>query len=99
MSKMEKHIEYYPNGKIKEEGTYKDGEKDEKWTYWHENGQKKSEGTYKDGETDGLWTKWHENGQKKVEATFNNYKFIEAECWNEDGNECECGDYWFSGCK
>ena len=27
MSKIEKHIEHYPNGEIKEKGTYKNGEK------------------------------------------------------------------------
>ena len=30
----------YKNGQKKEEGTYKDGEKDGKWTSWFWNGQK-----------------------------------------------------------
>ena len=50
MSKTEKHIEYWSNGMMKEEGTLKNGEQDGKWTWWYENGQKWKERTYKDGE-------------------------------------------------
>ena len=64
---------------------------------YHENGQKKSEGTYKDGERDGLITEWYENRQKASEITFKDGKEISEECWDEDGNECECS-YW-SNCK
>jgi len=50
MSKIEKHIEYYPNGKKLEEGTFKDRKKDGQWTRWYDNGQKCEEITYKNGE-------------------------------------------------
>ena len=40
----------YDDGKKKEEGTYKNGKKDGKWTEWHANGQIKGETTYKDGD-------------------------------------------------
>jgi len=40
----------YDDGKKKEEGTYKNGKKDGKWTEWHANGQIKEETTYKDGD-------------------------------------------------
>jgi hypothetical protein len=49
---------YYDNGQKREEGTFKDGEKDGVWTEWHENGQKESEGTYKDGEIQGEERRW-----------------------------------------
>jgi len=70
MSEGEKCVEYYPNGKKRLEGTYKDGKRDGLWTRWHENGQMKVKGTFKDGEQDGLWTSWWENGQKKEEGTW-----------------------------
>jgi len=52
--------------------------------------------TYKNGKQDGLFTFWHENGQKKGRGTFKDGETISQECWDEDGNECECGYY---GCK
>ena len=51
-------IKFYRNGQKREEGTFKDGEKDGVWTEWHENGQKESEGTYKDGEIQGEERRW-----------------------------------------
>ena len=71
--------EWYENGQKKQEGTYKDGEKDGletfwgkrdgTWTYWYDNGRKKSEGTYKDGKKDGLWNKWGSTALNKQEGT------------------------------
>ena len=43
-------ISLYDDGKKKEEGTYRNGKKDGKWTKWHANGQIKEETTYKDGD-------------------------------------------------
>ena len=60
MSKAEKHVEYWPNGQKKEEGTFKDGEHGLK-TYWYKNGQKKVEGTRKDGKLI-VVTWWDEDG-------------------------------------
>jgi len=53
-------------------------------------------GKLKDGKKDGLWNEWYENGQKKGRGTFKDGETISQECWDEDGNECECGYY---GCK
>ena len=76
MSKTEKHIEYWPNGKKRIEGLVRDGI-DVKMTEWHENGQKSGVGTYKDGKPCGIWTKWYENGQKHKEITFKDGKLID----------------------
>ena len=60
-----KEINWYKNGQKREEGTFKDGEKDGVWTWWHENGQKKREGTYKDDEF--ISSKcWDEDGNECV---------------------------------
>jgi antitoxin component YwqK of YwqJK toxin-antitoxin module len=48
---------------------------------------------------DGLFTFWYENGQKERERTYRDGELIVAECWDEDGNECECGENWWEGCK
>ena len=71
----------------------------EKHIEYQSNGKKRLEGTYKDGELDGLVTHWMANGQKKVEVTFKDGEFISSKCWDEDGNECECGENWWEGCK
>ena len=58
----------YDDGKIKNEGTLKDGKKDGLNTNWYENGQKSKEETYKGGKEDRSWTTWYKNGQKKFEG-------------------------------
>ena len=85
-----KDEKYYENGQKEEEGTYKGGKPDGKYTTWYENGQKKSEGTYKVWIKDGLYTEWYETGQKLIEGTYKDGERISAECWDEDGNEIEC---------
>jgi antitoxin component YwqK of YwqJK toxin-antitoxin module len=65
---------YFPNEKLRSEGTFKDG----KWHGLHktynENGQLKSEGTYKDGEWDGLVKHYYENGQMFTERNYKDGK-------------------------
>ena len=81
MSKIEKHIEHYPNGEIKEEGYYLDGKKDGKWTHWlsdgslvcierFKNGVKISEDISTNGRFYGKSIKWYANGVKKGEGNF-----------------------------
>ena len=99
---------WYGNGQKYSEGTYKEGERVGLWTDWYSNGEKSSEGTYllredtgKDRELDGLWTSWYGNGQKNSEVTYKDGKLISEECWEEDGNGCECesGEKWWKRCK
>ena len=59
-----------------------DGKRNGLWTYWHENGQKGSEVTYMDREEGVLQINFH----------------LDKECWDEDGNVCECGQYWWFRC-
>ena len=99
---------WHKNGQKNGEGTYKDGEEDGLWTTWYFNGQKMKEGTYKDSEMYLKWTYWNENGQKKSEVIYwdvskkrsvikyKDGEMISQECWDEDGNECECNDH--DGC-
>ena len=89
----------YDDGKKKEEGKYRDGKNDGLVTWWYENGQKEEEGNWKNGEDVGKWTYWYENGNKKSEGTYKDGDVIYKECWNRNGNECECGKIFWSGCK
>jgi antitoxin component YwqK of YwqJK toxin-antitoxin module len=83
-----KEINWYKNGQKREEGTFKDGEKDGVWTEWYKNGQKWYEATYKDGEVDGKWTGWWDNGQKKYERTYKDGKNDGlGTWWHENGQK------------
>ena len=55
MSKTEKHLEYHPNGNKKEEGTYKDGEKDGLWTRFSEYGRKENQMVYNQSKYDYIY--------------------------------------------
>jgi len=50
LDKFKMEREYYENGQIKEEGNYKDGKREGKWTEYYENGQIEWKENYKDGE-------------------------------------------------
>jgi len=68
---------FYDSGESKEEGKYRNGLKDGKWTQWHSNGQKSDEGTYKNGKKDGLWTEWHFTGSIYSEKTYRDGELID----------------------
>jgi len=59
-------FEYYANGQIKEEPSFKDGVRDGEWIQYFENGKKKSEEMYANAKPNGLWTTWHESTSKKA---------------------------------
>ena len=68
--RMSLHKDYHLNGQLKEEGNYKNGEPQGKWTWWYENGQKWEERTYQNGKLDGELIRWYESGQKKTKGSF-----------------------------
>ena len=77
----------YDDGKIKNEGTLKDGKMISRTEWkWYENGQKWSELNYKVGKFDGSEMFWHKNGQKYRESKFEGGKLISEKQWNEDGS-------------
>ncbi len=36
---------------------------------------------------------------KMSETTYKDNELISKECWDEDGNDCECGKNIFENCK
>ena len=88
----------FHEGQLVIKENYKQG-LSEKGIWYHSNGQKLGEYNYKDGEYDGLQTEWYENGQKKRENTYKNDVLVDSKCWDENGNECECSEKWWKGCK
>ena len=88
-------------------GTYKDGMRDGEWAYWFESGQIRMRGNYKSGQRDSLWTHWYDNGVIASKYFYDNKTMdgkvmewhIDKECWDRMGNECECGEHWWSDCE
>ena len=93
-----KKTSWHSNGKKLKEGNFKNGKPHGKLTKWYSSGKKRYEEAYKDGKRDGLHTEWYDNGKKKSEGTYKVWELISKECWDEDGNECECGHYGY-GCN
>jgi antitoxin component YwqK of YwqJK toxin-antitoxin module len=53
---------HYSNKQLKEEGYYKDGERQGFWKFYHWNGNLQAKGKVKDGKSQGVWEFYHENG-------------------------------------
>ncbi|GIV42517.1 MAG: hypothetical protein KatS3mg034_1827 [Vicingaceae bacterium] len=65
-----KEIEYYSNGKIKLEGTYKNGKMHGKWKVYYENGMVWSEGEYVDGLREGYSKVYYPSGKLQFEGEY-----------------------------
>jgi antitoxin component YwqK of YwqJK toxin-antitoxin module len=73
--------DYYPGGKMKTNGQYKDNYRTGRWTFYRENGKVEQVGVYNLGRPHGLWTWYYEDGSILREEEFFNGK--------EDGNFIE----------
>ena len=109
---------WHDNGNKKKEGNYKSKEEIGDWIYWDENGKKIGVGSYKESPFSIYFTtnKWNgifvedDSGLPsfsplpKVIFVLKDSKLVSAECWDEDGNECECKEnvhehYIYGACK
>jgi antitoxin component YwqK of YwqJK toxin-antitoxin module len=63
---------YYPGGKLKSEGEYKDGKRTGKWLFYYFNGSLEQEGSYSKGKPDGSWIWYHINGKPLREEFYIN---------------------------
>jgi len=65
-------VDHYPNGKIKEEGFYKDGKKTGLWQFYWKDGAKKVTGAYVKDEPHGQWIFYDESGKVIGTGTYKN---------------------------
>jgi antitoxin component YwqK of YwqJK toxin-antitoxin module len=78
---------YYENGKLKEIGSFIDGQRHGTWIRYDENGNKLAEGNYNNGLKDGKWMIWDENGNKRFEFSYQNgQKYSIWSSWDEKGS-------------
>ena len=62
--------EYWPNGKVRWERTYKDGKLDGVSKEYDETGTLREEVQFKDGKKDGIYRSYYSDGKLRTEATY-----------------------------
>src|SRR5687767_9288585 len=65
-----RHVEFYPNGKMRIDQQFKDGKEHGRSAQWYENGQMKFLEFYKSGEKDSVAVYWFEDGTKGSEEYY-----------------------------
>lgn len=73
---------YYENGKIQQEGFYKDGKLNGTWVSYDENGNKNAIGEYTNGVKTGRWFFW--NGDNLSEVNYSKSKIESIKNWKQD---------------
>jgi antitoxin component YwqK of YwqJK toxin-antitoxin module len=66
---------WFPNGKQKQQVSFKQGKRDGVSTEWNDKGEKQVEVTYTDGKLNGTATRWLADG-KTIEQKYENGRFI-----------------------
>jgi antitoxin component YwqK of YwqJK toxin-antitoxin module len=67
---------YHDNGKVSQEGFYKNEKVHGQWVSYDVKGMKKSQGTYNNGVKIGKWLFWDKDNTKEVEYADNRVAFI-----------------------
>lgn len=67
---------WYPNGDLREKGSYVRGQRTGEWVQWYPSGQRLSQGARRwsaasgGSERAGLWTFWFENGERRAKGCY-----------------------------
>jgi antitoxin component YwqK of YwqJK toxin-antitoxin module len=73
---------YFENGKIQQQGFFKNGKLDGVWTSYDTNGNKLAVATYNNGEKTGKWFFW--TGAKLTEVDYSNSRIASVKTWKQD---------------
>lgn len=85
---------FFPDGKIMEQGEFKEGLKDNKWTRYFESGAVSAIAFYSAGKKSGTWLVFDENGQKRFEMFYNEgEKTGTWSSWDDTGALISTKDY------
>ena len=77
---------YYPDGTLKSERDFWEGQKQGRWASYYPDGSQETELRYREGQPFGTWTRWYENGKKRSEVTYaEGDELPEATFWHENG--------------
>ncbi len=67
---------YFENGKVQQQGFFKDGKLDGEWISYDSRGNKLSEGTYLNGSKTGKWFFWNGNSLSEVDYSNNSIALV-----------------------
>ena len=73
---------YYENGKVQQQGYFKDGKLTGQWVAFDESGNKKSIGEYTNGEKTGKWIVW--NNKSLSEVDYSDSRVASVKTWKQD---------------
>lgn len=73
---------YFANGKIQQQGFFKNGKLDGIWTSYDANGNKLAVATYNNGEKTGKWFFW--TGASLTEVDYTNSRIASVRTWKQD---------------
>lgn len=73
---------YFENGKIQQEGFFKNGKLEGLWTSYDTNGNKLSVANYENGEKTGKWLFW--NGNNLSEVDYSNSRIASVKTWKQE---------------
>ena len=79
---MVKATYYYENGKVQQQGYFKDGKLEGQWVAYDETGNKKAVAEYTSGSKTGQWVFW--NGVLLSEVSYNDSRVVSVKNWKED---------------
>ncbi len=87
--------EFYPDGKVKAEGRYRNGKRSGKWRFYYPEGELEQEGTFNNkGEYDGDWTWYYPSGAVRITQTYvNGVEDGDFREYFEDGKIIAQGEY------
>lgn len=66
--------EFFEDGKVKSEGSYKDGKREGRWSFFHNNSQTEQVGEYVKGKPSGEWKKFFIDGKLQRNEFYENGK-------------------------
>ncbi|KDN56655.1 toxin-antitoxin system YwqK family antitoxin [Flavobacterium seoulense] len=73
---------FYENGQVQQEGFYKNGKLDGKWTSYDKNGNKLAVAEYQKGEKVGKWFFWKDSTLSEVD--YANNKIASVKHWKKE---------------
>lgn len=73
---------YYENGKMQQQGYFKDGKLEGQWVSFDENGNKASMAEYTNGQKTGKWFFW--NNKSLSEVDYSDSRVASIKSWKQD---------------
>ena len=78
-------VDHFPDGKIKHESTYLNGQHHGLQVKYFENGNRSFEATFDNGTLSGITSRWWPNGLKRQEDFWSEGKFYGRKLWDATG--------------